>query len=198
MFISIDGIDGAGKTTQLDLLCEALADKGHTIARFRDPGSTPLGETVRDILLHREDIPLCSQAEMLLYMTARAQLVSEKLQPALEQRQTIITDRFLLANVVYQGCAGGLNVDDIWNVGKVATQGLMPDRTILLDIPADVALPRIQRQQDRLEKRGMEYFAKVRAGFLEQIQRLESPYLVVDATKSIDKIHDQIVAFVEG
>lgn len=198
MFISIDGIDGAGKTTQLQLLCAHLEKNGHSIATFRDPGSTALGESVRDILLHREDIPLCPQSEMLLYMSARAQLVSEQIKPALEQGLTVITDRYLLANVVYQGSAGGLDTEGIWRVGEIATQGLMPDRTILLDIPADIALPRIKRQQDRLEKRGMAYFSKVRDGFVEQIKRIRSPYLVVDATQSSEAIHQQIINFIES
>ncbi len=196
MFISIDGIDGAGKTTQLDLLCNALGSLGLTIARFRDPGSTQLGEAVREILLHREEIPLASTSEMLLYMAARAQLVSEELLPALERGDTVVCDRFLLANVVYQGVAGGLPPTTIWSVGRVATQGLRPDKTILLDLDPEVAFTRIQRGQDRLEKRGLEYFRQVREGFLQQVQYLDAPFLVVDATQSVDAIHREIMAFV--
>ena len=100
MFISLDGIDGAGKSTQIDLLRLHLESIGDRVVCFRDPGSTKLGEAVREILLHREDIPLASTSEMLLYMAARAQLVAEQLRPALAEGATVICDRFLLANVV--------------------------------------------------------------------------------------------------
>ena len=108
MFITLDGIDGGGKSTQIELLANWLASQGHSVQTHRDPGSTKLGTAVREILLHREDIPLANTTEMLLYMAARAQLVAENIRPALESGVTIVCDRFLLANVVYQGSAGGL------------------------------------------------------------------------------------------
>lgn len=196
MFITIDGIDGAGKSTQLDLLCELLRSKGHRLARFRDPGSTPVGESIREILLHREDIPLCGTTEMLLYMASRAQLVQDLIAPALARGETVVSDRFLLANVVYQGTAGEIAPDRIWEVGKIATQGLTPDKTILLDLPPEIAFTRIQRGPDRLEKRGLKYFEKVRKGFLEQVASAGPEHLIVDATKSVEAIHDEIARFV--
>ena len=119
LFITLDGIDGGGKSTQIELLTNWLQQQGHSVQTFRDPGTTKLGTAVREILLHREDIPLANTTEMLLYMAARAQLVAELVQPALEQGHTVLCDRFLLANVVYQGYAGGLTVDAIWEVGKI-------------------------------------------------------------------------------
>ena len=181
MFISLDGIDGAGKSTQIDLLRHYLEAKGATVACFRDPGSTKLGEAVREILLHREDIPLANTSEMLLYMAARAQLVVEQLRPALQSGSTVICDRFLLANVVYQGVAGGMNVDELWSVGKCATGGLAPDITIVLDIDPEIAVKRLQRGPDRLEKRGIEYFRLVRQGFLVQISNARRQTTIVDA-----------------
>ena len=198
MFISLDGIDGAGKSTQIDLLRQYLESKGATVACFRDPGSTKLGEAVREILLHREDIPLACTSEMLLYMAARAQLVAEQLRPALQSGSTVICDRFLLANVVYQGVAGGLDVDDLWLVGKCATGGLAPDVTIVLDIDPEVAVKRLQRGPDRLEKRGIEYFRMVRKGFLDQISNAGGQSTVVNAEQDIHQIHQQIVRFVEA
>ena len=197
MFISLDGIDGAGKSTQIDLLRQYLEAKGARVACFRDPGSTKLGEAVREILLHREDIPLANTSEMLLYMAARAQLVAEQLRPALQSGSTVICDRFLLANVVYQGVAGGMNVDELWSVGKCATGGLAPDITIVLDIDPAVAVKRLQRGPDRLEKRGIEYFRLVRQGFLDQISNAGGQTTVVDAKQGIQQIHQQIVAFVD-
>ena len=197
MFISLDGIDGAGKSTQIDLLRKVLESKGIQVVCFRDPGSTKLGEAVREILLHREDIPLASTSEMLLYMAARAQLVAEQLRPALAQGATVICDRFLLANVVYQGVAGGLNIDDLWSVGRCATGGLFPDATIVLDLEPEMAFKRIQRGHDRLEKRGLEYFRLVRQGFLDQISRAGGQFATIDAGQDIEQIHLQIVRFVE-
>ena len=197
MFISLDGIDGAGKSTQIDLLREHLVANGATVECFRDPGSTKLGEAVREILLHREDIPLSNTSEMLLYMAARAQLVAEQLRPALDAGTTVVCDRFLLANVVYQGVAGGLNIDDLWAVGFCATGGLSPNATIVLDIDPEVAVKRLQRGPDRLEKRGLEYFRLVRNGFLEQISRAGGQVMVVNADQSIEQIHRQIVEFID-
>ena len=197
MFISLDGIDGAGKSTQIDLLRKHLESKGDRVVCFRDPGSTKLGEAVREILLHREDIPLANTSEMLLYMAARAQLVAEQLRPALAEGATVICDRFLLANVVYQGVAGGLDVNDLWSVGKCATGGLFPDATIVLDLDPEIAFTRIQRGPDRLEKRGLAYFRLVRQGFLDQISKVGGRFATVDAGQEIEQIHLQIVQFVE-
>jgi dTMP kinase len=117
MFITLDGIDGGGKSTQLAMLSQWLESQGFTVTNFRDPGTTPLGNAVREILLHREDIPLANTTEMLLYMAARAQLVAENIRPAIEQGNIVLCDRFLLANVVYQGSAGGGDVEALWQVG---------------------------------------------------------------------------------
>lgn len=197
MFISLDGIDGAGKSTQIDLLRKHLESKGTEVVCFRDPGSTKLGEAIREILLHREDIPLASTSEMLLYMAARAQLVAEQLRPALESGATVICDRFLIANVVYQGVAGGLSINDLWSVGKCATGGLSPDATIVLDLDPEIAFQRIQRGHDRLEKRGLDYFRLVRKGFLEQLQNAGGKSFVADASQEIGRIHAQIADFVD-
>ena len=194
-FITVDGIDGAGKTTQIELLTRWLTELGHNVAFFRDPGATRLGESIRNILLHREDIPLAMTAEMLLYMASRAQLVQELILPALSSGQTVVCDRFLLANVVYQGSAGGLGIEDLWSIGRVATGGLAPDATIVLDLDAEVALGRVGASQDRLEKRGLEYFRAVRQGFLDQHSRAGRSSHVIDASRSIEEIQQEIQAF---
>jgi len=195
VFITLDGIDGGGKSTQIELLAKYLEGKGLQVAQFRDPGSTPLGNAVREILLHREDIPLANTAEMLLYMAARAQLVAEQIRPALESGATVICDRYLLANVVYQGSAGGMDVDALWTVGRIATGGLMPDVTIVLDLDPSIAASRIQRGQDRLEKRGIAYFEKVRSGFIDQIHKCGGHTKLVDANRPAADVHQEIVAF---
>jgi dTMP kinase len=198
VFISLDGIDGAGKSTQIELLKNWLIQRDHNVVCFRDPGATRLGESIREILLHREDIPLSMTAEMLLYMSARAQLVDEQIKPALAVGKTVICDRFLLANVVYQGSAGGLNIDDLWSIGKIATGGLCPDLTVVLDLDAEVAAGRLGASQDRLEKRGLAYFQAVRQGFLDQHPRAGRHSFVADASQPIELVHQSIRAFIQS
>ncbi len=192
MFIVLDGIDGAGKSTQIDMLRRWLEGQGFRVTSLRDPGSTALGEAVRDILLHREEIPISSSAEMLLYMAARAQLVNEQIRPALAADRIVISDRYLLANVVYQGCAGGVDLEHLWTVGEIATQGIQPDITILLDLPVNAAMARIGANPDRLEKRGEAYFQRVRTGFLSQLNRSSAKTVVINAEKTLQEIHLQI------
>jgi dTMP kinase len=196
-FITLDGVDGGGKSTQVQLLQEALTSTGKSCRTFRDPGSTQLGEALREILLHRQEIALSATSEMLLYMASRAQLVAEQLRPALDECDFVITDRYLLANVVYQGVAGGLEPQSIWQVGRVATGGLSPDLTIVLDLPVEVAAARIDRTRDRLESRGEEYFRRVRQGFLEQHEFAGGRSTVIDATQPIEAVHRQIISAVE-
>lgn len=195
-FITLDGVDGGGKSTQVQLLVDWLTAQGYSVRTYRDPGSTRLGEALREVLLHRQEIPLAATSEMLLYMASRAQLVAEVLRPALAECDFVITDRYLLANVVYQGVAGGLDPEAIWNVGRVATGGLSPDLTIVLDLPIEIAAQRITRTRDRLESRGAEYFEKVRQGFLQQHQLAGGRSVVIDATQSVEAIHEQITKLI--
>ena len=194
LFLSLDGVDGAGKSTQVARLIAWFERQGRTVISPRDPGSTALGEALREILLHRQEIPLSMTSEMLLYMASRAQLVREVIHPALAAGQVVIADRYLLANVVYQGCAGGENVEHIWQVGSIATGGLMPQLTFILDVPVEVALGRLSRGLDRLESRGPEYMRLVRDGFLQQAQRLGDAAVIIDASQSPDEIHAAIIS----
>ena len=126
MFFSFDGTDGVGKSTQIELFKNWLANNGHEVLLCRDPGSTELGERLRDLLLQKHDIAIERRSEMFLYMTARTQMVEEVIKPALAAGTTVICDRFLLANIVYQGHAGGMEADVIRQVGAVATDGIVP------------------------------------------------------------------------
>ena len=154
----------------------------------RDPGSTPLGEAIRELLLHRHDLAIERRSEMLLYMAAQAQLVAELVRPALQAGKIVVSDRYLLANVAYQGYGGGLDVQTLWEVGRVATGGLSPDLTIVLDLPAEVAAARINRDPDRMERQGLEFHARVRDGFLTEARRQPGRIVVVDASRPIEAV----------
>src|ERR1044071_449297 len=132
MFVSFDGVDGAGKSTQIGMLADWLRASGRQVVTCRDPGSTQLGERLRSLLLDHHTTPIHRRSEMLLYMAARAQLVEEVIRPALAAGKIVISDRFLLANVVYQAHAGGLAADDVWRVGEVTVAGVMPRLVFLL------------------------------------------------------------------
>jgi len=198
MFFSIDGGDGTGKSTQLELFGRWLEESGHEVVTCRDPGSTGLGEAVRGILLDRHDLDIDHRSEMFLYMAARTQLVEEVIRPALDEGKIVVSDRYLLANVVYQGYAGGVDVETLWEVGRVATDGLMPDLTIVLDMPADAAAGRLDRQLDRMELQGDAFHARVRDGFLKEAARLkdpiDGPIVAIDAAESIEAVQTKIRA----
>lgn len=198
MFIAIEGADGTGKTTQVDRLCRWLEREGHNVVRCRDPGGTALGETVRDILLHKQTISVDPRTEALLYMASRAQLVAEIIRPAIESRAIVVSDRFLLSNIAYQGYGFGLSVESLRQIGQFATGGIWPDVTFILDMPVAEALQRIQRSPDRLESRGIEYLERVRDGFLQEASRLADRVTVVRADRDPDEVEAAIRRIVQA
>jgi len=193
MFFTFDGIDGTGKSTQADLFCKWLAERGLEVVRCRDPGATVLGERLRDILLQsKDDTPISNRSETLIYMAARAQLVHEIVRPAVKAGKVVVSDRFLLANVAYQAYGLDLEPQDIWDLGEFATQGLEPTRTFLLDLDVDAAAERLTSDTDRLERRGKEYFQRVRDGFLTEARNRAEKIVVLDAARSIEDIQIDI------
>jgi dTMP kinase len=192
MFFSFDGVDGAGKTTQLDLFCESLAAEGRPFVRCVDPGSTPLGERLRSLLLDERELRIDRTAEMLLFMAARAQMVDELIQPALARGEIIVSDRYLLANVVYQGHALGLDVAKLWDVGAMVTRGAAPDLTFVLDLPPDAASDRIARPLDRMESRGDEFQRRLRAGYLAEAARSPESIAIIDGRPPAAEVHREI------
>jgi dTMP kinase len=193
MFFSFDGLDGVGKSTQMRLFCQWLEEQGREVIICRDPGSTPLGERVRSLLLDSDDAtPIGVRSEMLLYMAARAQLVDEVIRPALAAGKDVASDRFLLANIVYQGYAGGMDVEAIRRVGAVAVDGVLPDCMFVLDMDPVAALARVGRNLDRMERRGQEYRQRLRAGFLAEARGLGDAVHVVDAGQGVDDVQNEI------
>jgi dTMP kinase len=193
LFFSFDGIDGVGKSTQVRLFEESLRAHGFDVVVCRDPGSTPVGECIRDLLLSNDSAtPINRRSEMLLYMAARAQLVDQIIRPAIEDGRVVVADRYLLANVVYQGHAGGLDPQQIWDVGKIATGGLMPDCVFVLDMNIKSATQRLNRSLDRMESQGDEYREHVRKGFLDEAARATERIHVINAGQSIEAVQADI------
>jgi len=189
-FIVLEGIDGAGKSSQVDPLATWLSARGRRVVTCRDPGSTAVGDAIRAILLDRRDLELDLTAEMLLYMAARAQLVAEVIRPALARGAWVISDRYLLANVVYQGHAGGLDAEAIRRVGAVATGGLEPDLLLLLDIAPEAAGRRMTRPLDKLEDRGDDFRRRLRDGYRAEAARHPDRIVVIDASGDVATVQE--------
>jgi dTMP kinase len=190
-FLSLDGLDGTGKSTQCRLLAQWLRSLGHKVTECADPGGTPIGDVLRDVLLGRRH-EMALSCEMLLFMASRAQLTADVIRPALESGHAVVADRFLLANVVYQGHAGGLDPNKLWEIGRVATSGLLPDLTLVLDLPLEKAVSRRARPDDRIESRGDDYQKRVREGFLAEARRDPETIRVINADQSVEAVHRQI------
>jgi dTMP kinase len=191
LFLSLDGIDGTGKSTQCRLLADWLRGEGFDVVQCADPGGTAVGTALRDILLHHrgEMTPAC---EAFLFMASRAQLVAEVIRPALDTGRVVVCDRFLLANVVYQGYGGGLDVDQLWEVGRLSTGGLEPDLTLVLDLPLEAALRRRNREPDRMERKADGFQQRVREGFLSEARRRPDRIRVIDAGPVVDVVQERI------
>jgi dTMP kinase len=190
-FMSLDGPDGAGKSTQCRLLAEWLRGQGCVVVECTDPGGTALGAQLRNILLNHKGT-MALPCEALLFMASRAQLIEEVIRPAFAGGQMVVSDRFLLANVVYQGHAGGLDPGRLWEVGLFAAGGLEPDLTLVLDLPLEVSLARRKASADRMESRGADYHRRVRDGFLAEAKRRPDRVRVIDASVSADAMQEAI------
>lgn len=191
-FLVLDGPDGGGKTTQAARLAGWLRGLGHEVVACRDPGGTPTGDRIRQILLDRASTDLAPRAEMMLYMASRAQLVEQVIRPALWSGQVVVSDRYLMANLVYQGYARGLPMDEIWRVGEAATGGLLPHLTLLIDVPPEVAAARVGAPRDRMEDETDAFRAKVRAGFLELAKIFPTEVVVVDGSGDEESVAAQL------
>ena len=188
-FVTFEGPEGAGKTTQIARLETVLRARGHTVLRTREPGGDPVGERVRELLLHVGGATLSAEAELLLFEAARAQNVSGLVRPALDAGHVVLCDRFTDSTLAYQGYGRGLSLDFIREANAFATGGLTPDRTILLDLPPADGLARQTRaEQNRLDRESLAFHERVRAGFLEVAAREPKRVVVVDAARPADAV----------
>ena len=188
VFISLDGLDGTGKSTQCRLLVEWLAEQKVPLTACADPGGTALGQELRKLLLFGREHRLATMTEAMLFMASRAQLVEEVIRPALDRGEVVISDRFTLANVVYQGHAGGMNPEDLWTIGRIVTGGLEPDLTLVFDVPLEISLTRRNQEADRMEERQLDFHRRVQTGFLFEAGMRPDKYRIIDATPDVDSV----------
>ena len=195
LLITMEGPDGAGKSTQIALLKDYLEGKGYRVLVTRDPGGNPVSEAIREVILNREYTRMSDMTELLLYAAARAQLVAEVIKPALEQGMIVICDRFVDSSAVYQGIARGLGVDMVYGVNAYALQGISPILTIHMDLEAKEGIRRKKNQAklDRMEASGLEFHEKVAEGYRTLAAKNTERIVTIDAALPIEEIHGKIV-----
>jgi dTMP kinase len=198
LFISFEGIDGCGKSTQADLLRSYLESKGEQVELLREPGGTALSEQIREILLNPNNDKMDPSTESILLSACRAQLTREIIIPALERGNIVICDRYADSTLAYQGYGRGINLEWLEKLNAFATAGLKPDITLLVDLPVDEALNRMQSKSfDRIEMEGIEFLDKVRSGYLELTDRFSKRYFMIDGMETIEEMSKKIINKIE-
>lgn len=192
LFITFEGADGCGKTTQIKLLDEYLRGEGYETLLTREPGSKGLGVKLREILLNY-DGEVSSRCESFLFLADRAQHVDCIIKPALKKGMIVLCDRHTDSTVAYQGYGRGLDLEEIKSLNKLATGGLKPDLTIVFDVDVETSQSRVGAEKDRMESAGREFFERVRQGFLEIAKSEPKRVKVIDSTQTIEEIHKQVV-----
>jgi len=197
LLVSFEGSEGSGKTTQISALADRLEDAGYEVMVTREPGGTELGEEIRHLLKHSSNgNGMVPEAELLLFAAARAQLVREKILPAIDEGKIILCDRFLDSTTVYQGVARELSKEPVTVINRFAVGNFMPDWTIILDVPAEVGIERIRHRAtdipDRMESENIEFYRAVREGYLLLAKSLPDRYSVYDGTQQKELIEDEI------
>ncbi|MEA4883414.1 MAG: dTMP kinase [Clostridia bacterium] len=198
-FITLEGPDGGGKTTQAGLLARRLAAEGYDVVRTHEPGGTGIGQRIRDIILDTGSSGMCGTAEFLLYAADRAQDVAEVILPALARGQVVIAERFVDSSLAYQGYGLGMDIESVTVVNSIATGGLKPDLTVLLDVDPRIGVERVTgcRDADRIEARKIEFHGAVRAAYLSLASREPERFRVVCvARRRVDEVHEEIYASV--
>lgn len=196
-FISLDGIDGVGKSTQIERLADHLRGLGRDVVCVRDPGSTDVGAKLRSILLD-SNVTMRRRTEAMLFMASRVEMIDQVISPALASGKTVISDRFLLSTVVYQSVGGGESPAWLWRMGQLANDDLLPGLTVLLDMPAAESMRRIHGPRDRMESRGIDYMESVRQAFLDQLPHTGGDAVVINAAQSTDAVAVQVAAAVDA
>ena len=191
--ITFEGIDGSGKSTQIQMLEHEFNKLGVEYKTFREPGGTELSEKIRAILLDKENIELISTAESLLFAAARAQLTAEQIKPAIEKGEFVICDRFTDSTIAYQGYGRGLDIKQLEEINYIATAGLTPDITFILDINPETAAVRMETEvSDRMEATGVDFFRRIREGYCQIKDQNPNRYIVINGDQSPENVFKEI------
>ena len=192
LFITFEGPDGCGKTTQMKLLAEYFEKKGKEVVLTREPGGKGLGEKVREILLNY-DCEVSDRCESFLFLADRAQNIDIIVNPAVKEGKIVLCDRHIDSTVAYQGYGRGLNIDRINMLNNLATNGKKPDLTLVFDVDVETSMKRVGKEKDRMESAGIDFHNRVRKGYLELAKQEPKRIKVLDATKSIEEIHKDVI-----
>lgn len=193
LFITFEGPEGSGKTTQARLLVEYLRARGYPVLYTREPGGTEISEQIRHVILSTRNKAMQSEAEVLLFSAARAQIVAELIRPALAVGKIVICDRYADSTMAYQGYGLGLDLDALRAITRFATGGLVPERTFYVDVPVEVGLARRQRgEMNRLDQKEVAYHTRVRNGYLALIQAEPHRFIVIDGSQTIEQVQQEI------
>jgi len=199
-FVTFEGIDGCGKSTQATLLADALEQRGLTVSRTREPGGTPISEKIREILIDPRNKAMVDECELLLYIAARAQHVREKIVPLVESGAIVICDRFQDATFAYQGYGRGISIDFLKKINAYAT-GIEPDCTFVFDLPVDRAFGRMtamNKSHDRIESAGRDFFEKIRVGYLTLAQQYPDRIVVLDGILPKEQLAEMVVHHIDS
>ena len=193
LFITLEGPDGSGKTTQTRLLAEYLESRGVLLLCTREPGGTPISEQIRAVILSKDNPSISDETEALLYSAARAQIVAELIRPALAAGKLVLCDRYADSTLAYQGYGLGLDLDALRTITRFATGGLVPDLTFYIDVPVKDGIARKRRgETNRLDEKTIEYHERVRAGYLEMAKAEPARWVVIDGTNSVGDVQRRI------
>ena len=206
LFITFEGVEGSGKTTQMEMLKEHLEWKGFQVVSTREPGGTELGEKIRSMLLNIEGRTIAPWSELLLYAVCRAQMVNEIIKPALLDKKIVLCDRFADSTMVYQGYARGLDLEAVTNLNKWVTEGILPTVTFIIDCPPEIGLKRAlaridtrtgSNKEDRFEREDIEFHKKVREGYLKLAKTEPNRIKIINGDRDIPVIHKEICGIIE-
>src|SRR5882724_8305305 len=200
--ISFEGSEGSGKSTQIELLAAHFQKEGREVISTREPGGTEIGEQIRNIIVHNsKGDEMCAETELLLFSAARAQLVREVIAPALVRGTIVLSDRYLDSSTVYQGIGRNLAADPVNQINRFAVGSVMPDLTIVIDVPEEVSLARLKQRAsdlpDRMERENLEFYKKIRDGYLVLTRGMPERFIVIDGTKPQAAIEKKIWAEVK-
>src|SRR3954452_23572956 len=202
IFITIEGPEGAGKTTIIEMLLEKLESEGYPIMKTREPGGIEISEQIRNVILNKNNTAMDGRTEALLYAAARRQHLVEKVLPAIEQGFIVLCDRFIDSSLAYQGFARGIGMDDVYSINEFATENRMPDATLYFDIDPEIGIKRINehkgREVNRLDLENLEFHRKVREGYHILTKRYSNRIIEIDASQPLQKVFEEAVSSVRS